>query len=160
MELIPYDELKTSQNFNFAPMIDFLFLMLALFATLAISKATLFDQKVELVEHYDSQKTHQALKDRNENHLHISIRENGSYVWLTEFGEYPMNTVTEIQEELSRQYQLGILPKEKAKTVILLHVDKKAPWEAVLQLILKSSEIGFQSRPVYSASSALKGEPI
>ena len=49
MDLIPHDELKPSHNFNFAPMIDFLFLMLALFATLAVSRAALYDSEIELV---------------------------------------------------------------------------------------------------------------
>ena len=151
MELIPHDELKPSQNFNFAPMIDFLFLMLALFATLAISKATLFDQKVELVENSTPSEPKKSTKEPNEHHLHVSIREDGSYIWLTEFGEYPMKDVKAIQDELMHQYQLGVLPKEKDQTQILLHVDKKAPWESVLGFILGTSEIGFQARPVYTS---------
>ena len=50
MELIPHDELKPAQSFNFAPMIDFLFLMLALFASLAVSRAALYDAEVDLVQ--------------------------------------------------------------------------------------------------------------
>ncbi len=46
MDLIPHEEIKPAQNFNFAPMIDFLFLMLSLFATLAISRAVLYDAEV------------------------------------------------------------------------------------------------------------------
>lgn len=154
MELIPHDELKPSQNFNFAPMIDFLFLMLALFATLAISKATLFDQKVELVESSSSSEQKKGIKESNLHHLHLSIREDGSYIWLTEFGEYPMQNVKKIQEELCHQYELGVLPKEKEKTQILLHVDKKAPWESVLSLILGTSQVGFQARPVYTSDNS------
>ncbi|MBU6447197.1 MAG: hypothetical protein KGQ49_07350, partial [Verrucomicrobia bacterium] len=50
MELVPHDELKHTQSFNFAPMIDFLFLMLSLFATLAISRAALYDAEIELAQ--------------------------------------------------------------------------------------------------------------
>ena len=150
MELIPHDELKPSQNFNFAPMIDFLFLMLALFATLAISRAALYDAEVELVE-LKPEKGAASLRAKEIQQIHLSISASGGFKWLTEFQEYPMETVHAVQEELARQYQMGVLPQDKAKTEVLLHIDRKAPWEPIAQVIFGIREIGFSARPVYDA---------
>jgi biopolymer transport protein ExbD len=149
MELIPYDEIRPSQHINFAPMIDFLFLMLALFATLTMSRATLFDTKIRLAE-LKPEKEKGPLRPKKEvQQLHLSISPSGAYTWLTEFQEYPMESVEAIQEELSRQYQIGALPKDKEKTAILLHIDKTAPWDAVAKALFAVREIGFDAQPVY-----------
>lgn len=148
MELIPHDELKPSQNFNFAPMIDFLFLMLALFATLAISRAALYDSEVELVE-LKPEKGAATLRAKEIQQINLTIAANGAFKWLTEFQEYPMQSIQAIQEELARQYQMGVLAQDKTKTEILLHIDKKAPWEPIAQVIFGIREIGFNARPVY-----------
>ena len=47
MSLVPEEKLKPNLTINLAPMIDFLFLMLAFFATLAVTRVTLFDTKWE-----------------------------------------------------------------------------------------------------------------
>jgi biopolymer transport protein ExbD len=148
VELIPHDELKPSQNFNFAPMIDFLFLMLALFATLAISRAALYDSEVELVE-LKPEKGAATLRAKEIQQINLTIAANGAFKWLTEFQEYPMQSIQAIQEELARQYQMGVLAQDKTKTEILLHIDKKAPWEPIAQVIFGIREIGFNARPVY-----------
>lgn len=148
MELIPHDELKPSHNFNFAPMIDFLFLMLSLFATLAISRATLYDAEVELVE-LKPEKGAASLRAKEIQQINLSINSSGGYKWLTEFQEYPMETVHAIQEELARQYQMGVLPEDKNKTEVLLHIDRKAPWDPIAKAIFAIREIGFSARPVY-----------
>lgn len=150
MELIPHDELKPVQNFNFAPMIDFLFLMLSLFATLAISRAALYDSEVELVE-LKPEKGAASLRAKEIQQINLSITETGGYKWLTEFQEYPMQTVQAIQEELARQYQMGALPEDKTKTEVLLHIDRKAPWDPIAKAIFAIREVGFNARPVYDA---------
>lgn len=155
MELIPHDELKPSHSFNFAPMIDFLFLMLSLFATLAISRATLYDSDIELVSL--KPESHAApLRSGQIQQINLSITEQGRYKWLTEFQEYPIESIAALQEELSRQYQIGALPKDKAKTEILLHIDKKAPWEPIVNAIFAIRELGFRAHPVYEESSLEK----
>ena len=151
MELVPHDEMKQAQNFNFAPMIDFLFLMLALFATLAVSRAALYDAEVDLVELKPEQGA-ASLRAKEIHQVHLSITSEGSYKWLTDFQEYAMENEGSIQEELARQYQLGALPEDKAKTEVLLHIDKKAPWEQVAKVIFSVREIGFSARPVYDGS--------
>lgn len=150
MELIPHDELKPANTFNFAPMIDFLFLMLALFATLAVSRAALYDAEVDLVE-LKPEKGAASLRAKEVHQINLSINANGSFKWLTEFQEYPMETVQMIQEELARQYQLGTLPQDKGRTEILLHIDRKAPWEPIAKAIFAIREVGFTARPVYDS---------
>lgn len=150
MELIPHDELKPVHNFNFAPMIDFLFLMLALFATLAMSRAALYDAEVELVE-LKPEKGAASLRAKEIQQINLSINANGGFKWLTEFQEYPMETVQAIQEELARQYQMGALPEDKNKTEVLLHIDRKAPWEPIAKAIFAIREVGFNARPVYDS---------
>src|SRR5690242_9196433 len=125
MDLIPHDELKRGANFNFAPMIDFLFLMLALFATLAISRATLKDMEVNLVE-LKTEEASATLSTRQDmQQINLSISAAGQYKWLTEFEEYSMETTQAIQEELAHQYEIGALPQDKSKTEIFLHIDAK-----------------------------------
>lgn len=149
MELIPPEEIKSGHNFNFAPMIDFLFLMLALFATLAVSRAALMDTEVKLAELAPENKA-QSVRAKTDRHLiHLSVTADGKYKWLTEFQEYPMATSHAVQDELARQYQLGVLPQMKEVTEVLLHIDKQAPWEPVASLIFAVREVGFQARPVY-----------
>jgi hypothetical protein len=70
---------------------------------------------------------------------------------MTEFQEYNMPTPEAIQKELARQYQIGVLPQDKARTEILLHIDKRAPWEPIAQAIFAIRELGFSARPVYDA---------
>lgn len=149
MELIPHDELKPSHSFNFAPMIDFLFLMLALFATLAISKAALYDSEINLVQ-LKPETGKGPLKSKHETQqINLSISAIGQYKWMTEFQEYPMQNIQAVQEEISRQYQIGALPQDKSKTEILLHIDGKAPWEPVARAIFAIRELGFSVHPVY-----------
>lgn len=149
MQLIPHDEIRPGHNFNFAPMIDFLFLMLALFATLAISRATLFDSNISLAELKPEDQKGPLRPKKEIQQIHLSIASNGSYKWLTEFQDYPMDTINTVREELSRQYQIGVLAKDKDKTEVLLHIDKEAPWRAIADAIFGIRELGFEAHPVY-----------
>ena len=119
-------------------MIDFLFLMLSLFATLAISRAALYDSEIKLVE-LKPEAGKKAVKSKQElQQVNLSIAADGSYKWLTEFHEYKMTNTAAIQEELLRQYEIGALSKDKTKTEVLLHIDKQAPWEPISQIIFAS----------------------
>lgn len=146
MQLIPHDDLKIGQNFNFTPMIDFLFLMLSLFATLAISRAKLFDSEVNLVSVKPTEKTASRTQVQQ---INLSISANGEYKWLTEYAEYPMESVVAIQQELARQYEMGMLPKDKERTQVRLHIDQKAPWKPIAEAIFGVRELGFKAHPVY-----------
>src|SRR3990167_10206418 len=130
-------------------MIDFLFLMLSLFATLAISRSALFDTEVNLAELKPEKEKNRSPSRQEIQKIHLSINASGNYKWLTEFHEYPMDNVQTVQDELSRQYKIGALAQEKAQTEVLLHIDKKAPWESIAQMIFAIRELGFGIYPVY-----------
>lgn len=148
MGFIPQDQLKSRESLNLAPMIDFLFLMLMFFATLAVSRATTKDTDIDLVE------AKQSLEIPSTQHVdyqvvNINIGAAGDYKWVTEIHDYPMNSPEEIAQELVNQYQKGILPADKMKTQVLLKIDKSAAWEPILKAILAIKEAGFEVRPVY-----------
>jgi biopolymer transport protein ExbD len=148
MELIPHDEIKPSNTFNFAPMIDFLFLMLALFACLAVSRAALYDSTIELVQ-LKPEKDATPLKAKQIHQINLTITKEGQFKWITDYHEYPMDSVLAIQEELLRQYSTGAIPQNKEQTEVLLHIDKKAPWEPIANVIFAVKEVGFSAHPVY-----------
>jgi len=149
VSLIPEENLKSKSNFNFAPMIDFLFLMLAFFATLAVSRASLYDTKLNLVQ-LQTEKGAEPLKQSDESHqINISITDTGAYQWMTEIQAYPMEDLQRIQKELNYQHQIGLLPKDKHQTQILLHIDRNASWDPVAKLIFAIREAGFEAFPVY-----------
>ena len=152
MQLIPHDDLKIGQSFNFTPMIDFLFLMLSLFATLAISRAKLFDTEVNLVTH--SKEKGAAVRPQSIQQINLSISANGEYKWITEYDAYPMESVVAIQQEIARQYQIGSLPQDKTKTEVRLHIDQKAPWKPIAEAIFAVRELGFQAHPVYEPADS------
>lgn len=93
-------------------MIDFLFLMLSLFATLAISRATLYDSEIQLVDLKPDPQNSPLRSKQEKQQINLSITAEGKYKWLTEFQEYPMETIAAVQEELAKQYQIGALPQD------------------------------------------------
>ena len=147
--LVEDDTLKPSLHLNLAPMIDFLFLMLCLFATLAITRATLFDTKLNLV-HLSKEKDASLVYNKEDLYqVNLSIDKAGSYKWITEIQDYPMNNLIQIQNELVHQYNIGLLPRDKNKTEVLLHIDKNATWETVAKLIFSVRQVGFEAKPIY-----------
>lgn len=149
MSFIPEDELRPKLGINFAPMIDFLFLMVVFFACLAISRITTKDTHIDLVK-INEEKMDTALNaDYDYKMVNISIDEEGQYKWVTEIRDYPMENAQEIAQELQSQYNKGLLPENKLKTQILLKIDKKARWDPILQAIFAIRDAGFEVRPVY-----------
>jgi biopolymer transport protein ExbD len=151
MTFIPDEELKERTGIALAPMIDFLFLMLAVFASLAVSRIIMRDTEVELVR--SKIESSSLLADsRDYKLIHITISQEGNYKWVTEIRDYPMETPEAIAQELIQQYSRGLLPEDKLKTQILLKIDRDARWESILQAILAIREAGFEVRPVYEPS--------
>lgn len=149
MSFIPEEELKSKATLNLAPMIDFLFLMLMFFATLAVSRITTKDTDINLVE--IKPESHLSLKPSTSdlNVINISINEDGHYKWVTEVHDYPMASAEEIKEELTKEYDKGLFPEDKTLTQVLLKIDKNAKWEPILQALFAIREAGFEVRPVY-----------
>lgn len=151
MDLIPEDELKPKGLLNLTPMVDFLFLVIAIFSVLAVTRTSLFDSEVELasVPNIKTNKQEESLINESFYTVNLSITEQGQYKWITEFNEYTMGNIPIILQELSKQIELGLLPKEIQKTKILLHIDKKAKWDSVVQLIYSLKKTGYNVHPVY-----------
>jgi len=145
MDLIPEEELKKWGSINLAPMVDFLFLLVAVFATLAVTRAIFYDTEIQLVktkerEEQDAQKAHL---------VNIAITEDGKYKWLTEANSLLVIQPQAIKEELLRQQRLGRIPEEGSQIKILLHIDQKAHWKNIARTICTFKEAGFTVYPVY-----------
>jgi biopolymer transport protein ExbD len=149
MSFIPEEELRSKTSLNLAPIIDFLFLMLMFFATLAVSRMTTKDTDIELVEVKPEAKASFVSGNSDYNVIHISINADGNYKWVTELRDYPFHSPEEIKQELIHQYEANLLPEDKSMTQILLKIDKNAKWEPILKAIFAIREAGFEIHPVY-----------
>lgn len=155
MSFIPDENLKASSHFNMAPMIDFLFLMLAFFATLAVSRATLYDTKLSLVQLKTEDGAIPVKKTEDPHQINLSITQAGEYKWVTEIQTYPMEDLKRIKKELNYQHKIGLLPKDKQQTQVLLHIDKNASWDPVAKLIFAIREEGFEAFPIYEPDESV-----
>lgn len=149
MDLVPDEELKKASNLNLAPMVDFLFLVVAVFATLAVTRTALFDTEVNLVKVRKQSSNSSTLAYHDICTVNLSVTDKGNYKWITELNEYYMENLQAVKDELIRQENAGILPIDKAKTKILLHIDKKAEWQPIAQLIFEIKKAGYGIHPVY-----------
>lgn len=149
MSIIPDDELKNQEKINLAPMVDFLFLVIAIFATLAVAKTALFDSEVSLVKVLPAKEDAQVASYNPSFMVVLAVTERGEYKWISEFNEYYMESTDAIGQELEKQQKLGLLPKENERTKVLLHIDKNAKWEPVANLIFSVRKAGFKIHPVY-----------
>lgn len=152
MSYVPLDEVKSRGSIPLAPMIDFLFLMLAFFAFHAVTKVANRETKLELVK---AKTTPSPFVRKNEEKvIHISVLDSGEYKWVTNVKEWPIKNPSDIASELKRQYQKGLLPEKKEATKILLKIDRNARWEPVLKALLAIREAGFDARPIYEPELA------
>lgn len=151
MNLIPDEEIKTKSFFNLTPMVDFLFLIVALFATLALTRTALFDSEIQLAKIKEAD----ALPHTSSNAhvVNLCVGKTGNYKWVTEFNEYTMEGIPAILQELSKQEQLGVLPNDKSQTKILLHIDRQTEWDPVAQLVYSLKKTGYLAYPVYEFTS-------
>ncbi len=93
MSIIPEEEIQKSGSLNLAPMVDFLFLVVAVFATLAVTRSALFDNDIQLVKIRAQEKTSSPTESKEQYIVHLSIDEQGRYKWITEFNEYWLDGV-------------------------------------------------------------------
>ena len=149
MAFIPDEEIKGRNTMNMAPMIDFLFLMLMFFASLAITRVTTKDTEIHLVEVRPETKATIADASHDQKAIYININADGQYKWITEMRDYVMDSPEDISKELNLEYEKGLLPEDKNKTQVLLKIDKEASWEPILKAIFAIRGAGFEVRPVY-----------
>jgi biopolymer transport protein ExbD len=148
MSLIPEEEFKRSSSINLAPMVDFLFLVIAVFATMAITRAALYDTEVSLVK-VKPEKEASPVATEQPYLVNISVTEEGKYKWLTEVNEFLMESPQSIKKELFKQQELGLISKDPKQTKVLLHIDRSARWEPIAKVIFTIREAGFPIHPVY-----------
>ena len=149
MSFLPEEHLQPQSRMNLAPMIDFLFLMLMFFATLAVTRVTTKDTEIDLVAIQPESHTAIASGTTDLTIVNLSITGDGEYRWVTDLRDHHLNNADEIQEELLRQYQKGFLPMDKSKTQVLLKIDREAQWEPILQALFAIRRAGFEARPLY-----------
>lgn len=147
MSLIPEEELNPKSMINLAPMVDFLFLVLAVFATIAMTRTALYDSEVNLAVITPPDK--KSAEEEKRYTVVLSVDESGHYKWITEMNEFKIDTATEVQKQLVKQQEEGLLPRETEKIKVLLHIDKDAHWQPIVDLIFKVREVGFEIHPVY-----------
>jgi biopolymer transport protein ExbD len=148
--MIPEEELTSKRAINLAPMVDFLFLVLVMFALFAVTRTTLFDSDVQLVKGHTEKSplTPDSAAEESAT-VFLTISKEGHYKWITEFNEFLIEDVGTILAELSKQQRLGFLPKDKEKIKILLHIDENATWSAIAQVIFAVKQSGYPISPVY-----------
>src|SRR3990167_10304110 len=105
MNLIPDEELQQKGLINLTPMVDFLFLIVAVFAILAVTKTSLFDSEIHLARIKESPASPSETRAVN-----VVITEQGQYKLLGEFAEYIVTDPNAISQELLRQEEQGLLP--------------------------------------------------
>jgi len=156
MSFVPEDELKDKSGINFAPMIDFLFLMLAFFACMSVSRITIRDTGIDLVEIKSEPNAILTQVATDTNVIRINIDADNTYTWVSDLRDYVMINADAIHEELSHQYDKGLLGENKNSTKVLLKIDKEANWEPILKAVFAIRDAGFEARPVYEPEESNK----
>ncbi|MBS0616090.1 MAG: hypothetical protein JSR58_06020 [Verrucomicrobia bacterium] len=149
MSLIPDEEMKKTGFINLAPLVDFLFIIIALFATLAVTRAALFDTEVSLVKIRPEKEGTMAPGFNDRYVVNLGVTSDGHYKWITEVSEYVLDSSSAISRQLTKMQAEGQLPLEKERTKVLLHIDRDATWDAIAQAIFTVREAGFEIHPVY-----------
>ena len=146
MSLIPDEELHGRHGLNFAPMIDFLFIVIAIFAVVAITRKALYDAHVTLVQH--SQPKNEEVTERSSHAFHVSITPDGRYRWLDSSNHPLLENIESVKQMIHESF-----PEEKSDVHILLHIDQEAKWHPIAKLIFAMHEEGFTIYPVYEKES-------
>lgn len=156
MSFISQEEFQMRDRLNLAPMIDFLFVILMFFASLAVSRVATRDSEIDLVKIQTESSTSATQAQTENKTILVNISENGSYKWLTDMRDYEMSTPQQVSNELKTQYLQGLLPADKSKTHVLLRIDRNAPWEPIMKIIFAIREEGFDVHPVYETEEHTK----
>ncbi|WP_420420681.1 ExbD/TolR family protein [Simkania sp.] len=141
MSLVPDEHFSPRLSFNFAPMVDFLFIVIAIFAVVAITRKALYDADVNLVKH-DAPNI--KASPRTQSHtVNLSISAQGEYKWLDASEEQTFKSIQTVKETLLQHVD------NPSQNQILLHIDQDAQWTSIAKLIFAMHEEGFTVYPVY-----------
>jgi biopolymer transport protein ExbD len=147
MSLIPDEELCSRHGLNFAPMVDFLFIVIAIFAVVAITRKALYDAQVTLVQH-QMPAIEESIAKKNRHDFHVSITPEGTYRWLTDSNHPILDSIESVKQMVH-----GASSEEKSDVHILLHIDQEAKWHPIAKLIFAMHEEGFTIYPIYEKVS-------
>lgn len=154
MALIPDDELKKMGTIHWAPMVDFLFVVIAVLATFTLTRTYLFDHKVELASTSAPLVPGQSEAVQQKVLVHLSVDRQGQCKWLEESSEREMENSESVRSRLLLLKSEGALPSQREEVKVLLHIDKEAPWAPIADLILAVRETGYAVYPVYTQMAA------
>lgn len=147
--MIPDDEFAKPLHFNFAPMVDFLFLIVAIFAIALAMKTSLFDSDIHLVK----TKNKLDYTSGDKTIINVSVSPSGDYQWMTDYNQYPLQNPEALTLELNKQKESGILPESNEQIAVLIHIDKTAPWEPIAKLLIELKKEGYPAHPVYEGEN-------
>ena len=141
MSLVPDEHFSPRLTFNFAPMVDFLFIVIAIFAVVAITRKALYDADVNLVKH----DTPSVKKSPGSpcHTVNLSISASGEYKWIDASDTQTFESIQTVKEALLQHVD------NPSQNQILLHIDQNAQWTSIAKLIFAMHEEGFTVYPVY-----------
>ncbi len=146
MSLIPDEELNCQRGMNLAPMVDFLFLIIAILSTMVLTKAFLFDSNLEMAKVQTSQELAQNTDPRGL--LHLALDPSGNCRWLLENAAPKATELTHLSEDVQAFQKLGLFPSSD-NVKIFLHIDSHTEWGTAINAILAARETGYSVHPVF-----------
>lgn len=153
MSLIPEEELKKQQGLNLAPMVDFLFLIIAVLACMALTHAFLFDSDLKLAQINESA-AHNSPTDPK-GILHLSLDSQGSCRWLLESALPQPTELSRLSEDVMTFRTLGLFPSS-GEVKIFLHIDQHVEWGQAVNAILTARQTGLAVHPVFESQAKKK----
>jgi biopolymer transport protein ExbD len=145
MNLIPDRELMRQERVYMAPMVDFLFLIIAALMSLLVIRVAAYDMNIRLAEAQPSVNDHQLFFSEAP-FIVLSIDSYGIYRWVTDKQEERMGK-EQIEEKLKEEASLfqDSLPK------VLLYIDQSANWQSIADLLVTVQKSGFIAYPLYQS---------
>lgn len=128
-------------------MVDFLFIVVAIFAVVAVSRKALYDSDVTLIKQETPETSSVSFSASNT--VNLSISSSGHYKWLSESHQQEFDTIETFKEEVLAQMAAGKLSASPHQNQILLHIDQGAQWNSIANLIFSMHEEGFVVYPIY-----------
>jgi biopolymer transport protein ExbD len=146
MSFIPEDVLRSKESIPLAPMIDFVFIMLLFFASLAITRTSLKDTQIDLVTASYESAPEISASDKEHHSIQISILADGTYKWIGNNQDFSLGSLEDLNRILTQQTSDQV---HQVKPQVLLKIDKNARWDPILKAIFTIRDAGYVVRPVY-----------
>lgn len=154
MSFLPEDDLKAKISLNLAPMIDFLFLMLIFFASLAVSRIMTLDTEIQLAKVKGEDRKISERVTSPQKAISLSISQEGKYNWITPSQTFEIATAEEIAQQLQLQHRQGQIAQDKSKTEIFVRIDRNAKWQTIISLLTAVRQSGFSIYALYEPEIA------